>query len=216
MKQPVIVIGSGGHAKVVIEILHALNNYTIIGVTSNSLHKGDLFAGYNVLGEDSVLIEYNPHKHLIAMGLGGYKNNILREKVYSYVKKMGFNFVNVIHPQAILSESTKLGEGVVIFPGVVINSEVIIGDNTIIATGSTIDHETAIGNHVLVSAGVTIGAYSKLHDNSLIALGAKVISGIDIGKNAVVAAGAVVISNVSENETVYGIPALPKKKKDAE
>lgn len=210
MNQPVILIGSGGHAKVLIDILHTIKNYTIIGVTSNSLKRGDLFEGYKVLGEDSVIAEFSPQIHLIAMGLGGYRNNILRGEVYSYIKNLGFTFMNVIHPRAILSESTKLGEGVVIFPGVIVNTEVVIGNNTIIATGSTIDHETIIGNNVLISAGVTIGANVHIQDNSLLALGAKVVSGMTIGRNAVVAAGAVVINNVRENEIVYGVPAKVK------
>lgn len=214
MKIPVILVGSGGHAKVVIDILHSLKDYMIIGITSNSLRKGDTFAGYKVLGEDSVIADYDPQNNLIAMGLGGYRNNILRERVFSYIKTLGFTFVNAIHPKAILSETIILGEAVVIFPGVIINTEVRIGSNTIIATGSTIDHETVIGNNVLVSAGVTIGANVNIQDNSLIALGAKVISGIDIGKNAVVAAGAVVINDVFDNETVYGLPATLKKRKN--
>jgi sugar O-acyltransferase (sialic acid O-acetyltransferase NeuD family) len=206
----IIVLGSGGHAKVIIDILHMMDKYAIIGITSISLKKGELFSGYIVLGEDSIIAEYNPENHRIAMGLGGFRDNRIREKAFYYVKSLRFNFLNVIHPSAIISETSKLGEGVTIFPGVVINTNTTIGDNSIIATGSTIDHETVIGNNVLISAGVTIGAYAKINDGALIALGAKVISGVNIGKNAVVAAGAVVIDDVFADQTVYGIPAKPK------
>jgi sugar O-acyltransferase (sialic acid O-acetyltransferase NeuD family) len=210
MNKKVIVVGSGGHAKVVIDILHEMNCFQIIGITSDSLEKGVVFSGYPVLGDDDYLKEISPDQYEIAVGLGGYRNNDLRTIVYQKIKSLGFNFVNAIHPSAIISKTAKFGEAIIVFPGVTINTDVSIGNNSIVATGSTIDHETKIGNNVLVSAGVTIGAYAELMDNSLLALGSKVISGVKIGRNAVVAAGAVVIHEVHDNDTVFGIPAKRK------
>jgi sugar O-acyltransferase (sialic acid O-acetyltransferase NeuD family) len=207
----VIVIGSGGHAKVVIDILQEMQDIEICGITSTSLKVGSYYFGYPIIGDDAILTTYLDHNYFVAMGLGGYRNNNLREKVYNYAKKIGLTFINAIHPSAVISKTVKLGEAVVIFPGVVLNTDVEIGNNSIVATGSTIDHETKIGNNVLVSAGVTVGAYSKIEDNALLALASKVISGITIGRNAVVAAGAVVIKDVQNDETVFGIPASTKK-----
>jgi sugar O-acyltransferase (sialic acid O-acetyltransferase NeuD family) len=203
----VIVIGSGGHAKMVIDIMHEMKSVNIHGVTSNSLLQGSSFYGYKVLGNDDILKQFSRSNYHIAMGLGGYRDNILREKLYKYVKELGFNFINIIHPTAIISKTVVIGESVVIFPGAIINTDVQIGDNSIIATGSTIDHETIIGNNVLISAGVTIGANSLIMDNALLAIGSIVISGVKIGKNALVAAGAVVTKDVFDNEKVFGIPA---------
>lgn len=204
----VIIIGSGGHAKVVIDIIQEMGEFNIIGITSESLLKGDLFLGYEVLGNDDVLQNYtNDSQVLVAMGLGGYVNNTLRSKVYADVKKIGLSFINVIHPNSFISKTSELGEGVTVFPGVIINSHVQIGNNVIIATGATIDHETIIGNHVLISAGVTIGAYTVIKDQVLLALGSKVISGLKIDENALIAAGAVVVKNVNANSKMFGIPA---------
>ena len=210
----VIVIGSGGHALVVIDILHSMTEYEIVGVTSNSLDINANFFNYPVLGDDKIIKEYvNDENYFAAMGLGGYRNNNLRQKVFELVKSMGMSFINVIHPSAIISQTVKIGEGSVIFPGVVLNTKVQIGKNTIVATGSTVDHETIIGDHVLISAGVTIGAYSLVNNGALLALGSKIVSGITIGSNSLVAAGAIVINNIEENSKVYGIPAKEKYKK---
>jgi UDP-perosamine 4-acetyltransferase len=206
----IIVIGSGGHAKVVIDIIHEMEDCQIVGITSISLKLGSFFCGYPILGDDNILNEYRDKKNLlIAMGLGGYKDNILREKVFNLVKSIGFDFINVIHPSAIISRTVKMGEGIVIFPGVVINTDVELGNNIIVATGSTIDHETVVNDHTLISAGVTVGAYSSLGQGTLLALGSKVISGVTVGSYSLVAAGAVVVNNIGQNQRVFGVPAKP-------
>ncbi len=205
-KEKVIVIGTGGHAKVVTEIIEHEGKYEIIGFTS--VEKIEKFLNYPVLGDDNILQNFylKGYKKL-AMGIGGFKDNNLRRKVFLELKSKGFEFVTVISPTAIIQKSNKIGEGSIIFPGVILNTEVIIGENTIIATGTSIDHETILGNHVLVSAGVTVGGFCIIEDGCLLALGSKIISGIKIGKNSLVAAGAVVVKNVEENQRVFGIPA---------
>jgi sugar O-acyltransferase (sialic acid O-acetyltransferase NeuD family) len=204
----IIILGSGGHAKVVIDILERMNKYRIIGVTSVSLEKGSSFLGYPVLGDDTVLPAYKEKGiNLVAMGLGGYKNNDGRRNLYFFAKEKGFQFVNAIHSASVISNSAILGEGVTIFAGVILNTEVKVGNNVIVATGSTVDHETVIEDHVLVSAGVTIGAYVHIKEGALLALGSKIISGIQIGKDSLIAAGAVVVNNLTDNSRVYGIPA---------
>ena len=204
----VIVIGSGGHAKVVIDILQTMGDVFILGITSNSIPKGEKFNTIEVLGDDeSIVNTFDKSKVKLAMGLGGYRDNSLRTNVYEKMKSFGFTFINAIHPHSFISQSCKLGEAVTIFPGVILNTEVSIGNNSIIATSATIDHETIIGDNVLVSAGVTIGAYSKIGNQSLLALGAKVISGLIIGENTLIASGAVVVSDTFPNSQMFGLPA---------
>lgn len=215
--EDLIVIGSGGHAKVIIDILQHMSNYKIIGITSVDLKQGDIFQGYKVLGDDGILPLYiNKGLKYVAMGIGGYRDNKLRKYVFNKIKSLGLVFINVLHPKSIISNTAKLAEGVTILPGAIINTDVTIGDNVIIATGASVEHETIIENHVLVSAGVTIGAYSIIKEGALIALGSKVISGITIGSNALVAAGAVVTNDIKENQRVFGIPAKEKIMKEDE
>jgi sugar O-acyltransferase (sialic acid O-acetyltransferase NeuD family) len=204
----IIVLGSGGHAKVVIDILNETNEYDIIGITSTSLEVGSAFMGIKVIGDDSVLPDYiNQGISSVAIGLGGFTDNNSRVHLYSYAKTLGLSIINAIHPKAVISKNSRIGEGVTIFPGVVINTEVQVGNNVIVATGSTIDHETIIEDHVLISAGVTVGAYALIKEASVLALGSKVISGITVGQKSIVAAGAVVVKNVPDNSRVFGIPA---------
>jgi sugar O-acyltransferase (sialic acid O-acetyltransferase NeuD family) len=208
----IIIIGSGGHARVVIDIIHQMKTFRIFGVTSKSLKAGSSFCGYPVLGDDSVLTEIKNKGHIehVAIGVGGFRDNLLRTELYQKIKSMAFTIVNVIHPSVCISPTSIVGEGVTIYPGTVINTSVTIGNNVIIATGVSIDHEATIGNNVLISTGSAVGAYSIIKDNSLLALGSSVVAGITIGNSSVVAAGAVVVNDIPDNSIVYGIPAKPK------
>lgn len=210
-REKVVLLGSGGHAKVVIDILEEMDCYEIIGITTQGEDKKIDFCSYPVLGDDEVLTDLikNGVKHA-AIGIGGFKDNQLRKKIYSKVKKLGFMVVSAIHPSAVISKTFSLGEGNVIFPGVVINTGVQIGNNIVIATGATIDHETIIEDHVLVSAGVSVGANCLIKEGALLALGSKVVSRIKVGKNVCVAAGAVVVNDIDDNLRVFGVPARVK------
>lgn len=202
----IIIVGDGGHAKVVIDIIQEMNCYEIIGITSNN--NINRFCGYPVLGNDDILSDYlKKGINNIALGIGGFKDNIHRTELYNKFSGLGFNIINAIHPNTVISKSVDIGNGVVVFPGVVLNAEVKIGNNVIIATGSTIDHETIIESNTLVSAGVTIGANALIGEGSLCALGSKIVSGVTIGKNCLVAAGAVVVNDIDDNSVVCGIPA---------
>jgi sugar O-acyltransferase (sialic acid O-acetyltransferase NeuD family) len=210
MKDKVIIVGDGGHAKIVIDILQEMGTYDILGITSLNEEK-KTFYGLPVLGNDDILDSfYAKGVRNIALGIGGFKDNDLRTKVFKRLSSQGFNIVNAIHPRSIISKSVKMGQGVVIFAGVILNSEVRLGNNVIVATGSTIDHQTIIKDHCLISAGVTIGANTIIDESTLCALGSKVISSVKIGKNCLVAAGAVVVNHINSKSKVFGIPAKEK------
>ena len=207
-KERIILLGSGGHAMIVLDILEEMRKFDIIGVVTKDALNNKTFMGYKILGNDDVLSElYQQGIKKIAIGIGGFKNNSLRKKVFLKIKKMGFHAITAIHPRAIISKTVNIGEGSVIFPGVVINSSTKIGDNVIIATGSTVDHNTIIGNHVLISAGVTVGADNIINEEALLALGSKVVSGITIGSDVLIGAGAVVVKDCLTPGIYLGIPA---------
>lgn len=210
VKQQVVVVGSGGHAKVVIDTLESTEAFEIVGVTSKDMARGEQLLSYPVLGDDDVLPDlYSKGIHHAAVGVGGFRDNQLRTEVFNRLKALGFQVVTAVHPSVYFGRDACVGEGSILFPGVMLNTEVKIGRNVIVATGSSIDHETHIADHALISAGVTIGAYVNILEGALIALGAKVVSGVTIGRHALVAAGAVVVKDVPDYTTVMGIPAQP-------
>jgi|ERR1051325_1790853 UDP-perosamine 4-acetyltransferase len=210
MKEKIILIGDGGHARVVADILEEIGSFEIIGGTTIDDTRTS-FLGYPVIGNDDILpLYFKKGIKRVAMGLGGFTSNTLRKKVFNYAKGVGFEIITVIHPKAMVSRSAMVGEGSVLFAGAVLNTAAKVGSNCIIATGATIDHESSVGDHSLISAGVTIGANVEIGAETLCALGSKVISGKKIGMNVLVAAGGVVVNDIPAGQKVFGIPARPR------
>jgi UDP-perosamine 4-acetyltransferase len=206
-----ILVGTGGHAKVILDIVRDRLEFNIVGVTTSHPEKISDFYGYPVLGDNSVWEAcYRRGVDSVFLGVGGFRDNELRKSLYLTLERIGFTILNAIHPSALISETVRVGNGVVISPGVVANTDVSIGNNVILSPGSVIDHETKIGDHVLISTGVTIGGYVTIGDGALIALGAKIVSGVTIGQNALIAAGSVVVQDVGAGEKVFGVPAKPR------
>jgi len=212
-KEKIVIIGAGGHAKVVIEIINSIGDYEIIGVVAREDEEKDKIQEYKVFKGDQYLdMFFKDGIKNAAIGIGGFRDNHLRKEMFTKVKQIGYKLPPLIHPSVIISSSVSIGAGSVVYPGVIINSEVEIGENSIIATGSSIDHETIIQDHVLISAGVTVGAYVTVEKEALLALGCKVVSGMTIGERVLIASGAVVVHNLSANDIVFGVPAKKRHK----
>lgn len=185
----VYILGSGGHAKVLEEIVE-LN--------------GDQFLGF--INDDENFIEQEEKEKLVN-GIGGVKDNKPRREIFNKYKKAGFDFPVMIHPSVIYSKRSSFSEGVQLFAGVIVQRGVTINENTIINTGASVDHDCSIGAHVHIAPGVVISGNVEIGEGTHIGTGARIIQSVVIGSNCVIAAGAVVTKNVADGKTVMGVPA---------
>jgi len=142
---------------------------------------------------------------IIAIG-----NNFFRLKKQFELQKANINVVKIIHPSAIVSTYSKIGDGSVVFAGSVINAFAKIGCGCIINTSSTIDHDCILEDGVHISPGAHLGGGVIVGHSTWIGIGASVIHGIHIGKNVMVGAGAAVINDIESGLVVVGVPALNK------
>ncbi len=130
-------------------------------------------------------------------------NNKVRQRISDKIK---VNYVNAIHPTAILSPTVSLGKGTVIMAGAIINPDAVIGDHCIVNTGAVIEHDCHIADFVHVSPSVSLAGNVAIGEGSHIGIGAKVIQGIKIGKWATIGAGAVIIKDIPDYAVVVGNP----------
>lgn len=205
----IILLGGGGHAKVLIDLIRVSGLYEIIGILDSQLEVGSSVSGISVLGNDDLLRElYAKRIENACIAIGSIKDNSKRNVLYEKVKLLGFSVPFLLHPKATISNNdTKISEGVQIMAGTIVQAGCSIGENTIVNTGAIVEHDCIVGNHVHICPGAVISGGCTTGDCAFIGAGATVIQGIKIGNNSIVAAGAVVINDVPDGETVMGVPA---------
>lgn len=202
----VVIIGGGGHAKVVIESLRAAGKTAAVIVDADPTPREVL--GVPVVGDDlklPALREQGFSELFVAIG-----SNRLRQKLGGKARELGFTLVNAIHPSAVISPSARIGEGVAVMAGVAINADSRIGDLAIVNTGAVVDHDCDLGAacHLgpasALAGGVTVG------ERAFLGVGARVIPGVTIGADTVVGAGGVVVRDLPDAVLAIGVPVKIK------
>lgn len=202
----IIIIGAGGHAGVIIDIIEKSKTYSVYGLIDQFLPQHSSKYGYKIIGDETILLKI---KREIYGGIVAIGDNWSRKKMVDDIRLLipNFKFVSAIHPSAVISNHSKIGDGTVVMGGVVINRNTDIGDQCIINTNSSIDHECTIGDYVSIAPGATLGGSVKVGEATAISLGAKVIHSLQIGEHTVIGAGATVLSDIDSYQIAYGTPA---------
>ncbi len=212
-KKKIVLIGGGGHCKVVISILKKLDNFEIAGIVDN-YKLGSLIKGIKVIGTDDNLRDiYQSGIHYALITVGSTKDNTKRYTLFNMAREIGYEVLVIISPEAIVDKSIKIDEGTVIMLGCIINVGSSIGKNCIINTGAIIEHDCKIGNHCHISPGVHISGAVNIGELTFIGIGATIIQGIKIGKNVTIGAGSVIIKDIPDNVIALGNPAKIIKNK---
>jgi UDP-perosamine 4-acetyltransferase len=201
----VLIVGAGGHGKVVREILLAAGKHRPIGfIDANPSLAGSIIAGLPVFGHINALPKLRSRCAGAIIAIG---DNRTRQTYATRLIEHGFELVQAIHPAATVAPSARLGRNVVVAASAVISTEASVGDHAIINTAAVLDHESHIGEAAHVCPGVLLAGRVRIGARAFIGLGAKVIQCLSIGEDAIVGAGAVVIADLPESVTAVGVPA---------
>ena len=207
MNMPVIVLGAGGHSKVLIDVLRMMSTVIVGIVDSDPALVGTKLFDVEVLGGDDIINEFLSSKVQLVNGLGSIGLPIKRQQIFKKFKSLGYSFASIIHPSAVVASNVVLGEGVQIMAGTVIQPGSCVGCNTIINTRASVDHDCIIGDNVHIAPGATLSGEVKVGVFSHIGTGATVVQGISIGDGCLLAAGSVVVKDVFTGSMVRGVPA---------
>lgn len=204
----IIIIGAGGHAKVIIDIIlqrkKFLNdNLVIKGILDDTFKENEekKMFGIPIIGKINKILELpSDIYYIIAIG-----NNGIRKKIAQNYKKI--NYITLIHPKSIIGENVNIGAGSVLMASSTVNSYTKIGKHCIINTGSIIEHDNVIKDYVHISPGAILCGGVIVEEETWIGAGSTIIQGLKIGKKVIIGAGAVTIKNVENFSTIIGIPA---------
>jgi UDP-perosamine 4-acetyltransferase len=210
----ILIIGAGGHAKVLLDALQTQPNVTVIGILEiNPAYVGKEIFGVKVLVEEHIN-QYPPQQVKLVNGLGSISIPKQRQLIFNKFKSLGYEFFSVQHANAGIAQEVVLSEGVQVMAGSVIQTGCRIGRNVIVNTRTAIDHDCQISDHVHLAPGVTLCGDVVIGETSHIGAGAIITQGIKIGKQCLVGAGAVVIRDVPSDSQVMGVPATKIKIKE--
>jgi sugar O-acyltransferase (sialic acid O-acetyltransferase NeuD family) len=199
---PVVVLGAGGHAKVVIGTLLAAG-FRISGAYDDEPSKrGTSVLGVPVVGRLDALVGAGPSAAVIGIG-----DNRARAAVARRFPDL--QWVAVADPQAVVHPSARLGAGTVVFAGAVIQPDAVLGAHVIVNTGATVDHDCVLGDFVHVGPGSHLSGGVRLGDGAFLGIGSAVIPNREVGAWTVVGAGAVVVRDLAGGVTAVGVPARP-------
>lgn len=207
MMDPIVILGAGGHAKVLIEIIKKLEQYQILGYT-DKIDRGPVL-GVNYLGNDSILIDikrkYQNCKAVI--GVGTISISSSRQRIYEMLKNIGFELPVIVSKDAIVNEGAHIKEGAVLLEGAIANVNSVIGKCAIINTKAEVGHDSVVGDFVHLAAGANLGGGVEIGDNCVIGVGTKVIQLKKIVADTLIGAGSIVISDIMIKGIYFGVPA---------
>jgi len=198
-----LVIGAGGHARVVIDIARAAGFDPSAALDPSEV--GSVCNGVKVIGGDDLAErEYSLGMRSAVVAIG---DNRLRMKLGQRLRTIGFALPPLIHPSAMLSPSARVGEGSVVMPLAIINASAAIGEMVIINSGAIIEHDCKIGDGAHVAPGCCLGGTVSVGTGTLVGIGSVVRPEAQIGDFAVIGAGSTVIRNIAGHGVATGCPA---------
>lgn len=206
-QKKILVIGAGGHARVIIDCLQEAGGWEIGAVEKSGAGSGEIL-GRPVVGADEDLPRlFNEGFQNVVIGVGSVGNTVVRRRIYEDLKRIGFDMPVVIHPRAVVSRHACIGEGTVIFPNAVVNPGAVIGSQCIVNTGAIVEHDCILGNFVHTAPGARLAGTVTLEDDVHVGIGAIVRERITIGARSLIGAGTVVVKDVEPCSVMVGAPA---------
>lgn len=200
-KREAVVIGAGGHGKVIISLLQELGFKVSMVLDDNPARWGENILSVPVKGPVEEIKGMQDIGAIIGIG-----NNQTRLEV---AKNNDTHWITAIHPFSWIHPSVKIGEGSVVFAGSVIQPDTVVGKHCIINTGVTIDHDCQIGDGVHIAPGCHLAGNITIGEASFLGVGVSVIPGCTIGKGTTIGAGATVTTDLPDNVVAVGTPAKP-------
>jgi sugar O-acyltransferase (sialic acid O-acetyltransferase NeuD family) len=204
---PVVLIGGGGHAKVVAAVVGKIKHYHIVGYTAPIAGSAPLNLAY--LGTDEILPDLLTSKRVTGavIGIGIVEINGKRAALHRSVVGHGLSLPAIVSPTAVVNEPVAIGNGTVVMDGVVINPGTTIGELCILNTNATVEHDCTVGSYSHIAPGAVLCGGVTVGDETMIGTSACVLPGLYIASRCLIGAGATVTRDLTEPGVYLGNPA---------
>jgi UDP-perosamine 4-acetyltransferase len=200
-----VVIGAGGHARVLIELCQALGRFELLGVLAQSGPPS--LMGLPLLGDETQMETLR--RQGVAAACVAVGDNANRARIGARLLGLGFALPALVHPSAFLAPSALVGPGAVVMARAVLGTQARAEMLAILNTGAIADHDVVLGEASHAAPGSVLAGHASLGAGALLGAGAAVRPGVAVGAGAVVGAGSAVVADVAPGATVAGVPARP-------
>lgn len=199
---PLLLIGAGGHARSVIDIIEQIGKHRIVGMIDRRELLGSSCLGYPVIGCDDDLPELvlKGMQAFITIGQIGAPGP--RRQIYKQLRRLNASMPNIISPSSLISRHAQLGAGNFVGHAVILNAGARVGDNAILNTRALIEHDVQIGDHCHIATGALVNGGTIIESECFIGSGAVLREGIRIGAGSFIGAGALVTRDCPPNSIV--------------
>ncbi|SFX01159.1 MULTISPECIES: acetyltransferase [unclassified Pseudomonas] len=201
----VVLIGAGGHAKVLLSLATSAG-FDVIGVCAPEFKSKEVkeWRGVEVLGDDGCIEQLDPAEVGLINGIGQVTHNNFREIIFKHYRAKGFSFPVLVHPCASVDSTANLGQGVQVMAGATIQADCDIGENTIINTRASIDHDCNVYANVHIAPGAVVCGGCTICEGAFVGAGATIVQSLTVGKNSVIGAGSVLVRSLPADRISLG------------
>ena len=196
--RPCALIGTGGHARVAVDVLQKMQRNVLFALTADAHDEGDTLGGVPIVGGDAYLDRYSPDDLDIVLGVGAPRLGDTRHSIWAKFAARGYRAVTLIHPSAVIAPDVILEDGAQVMAGAIIQPGSRIGSGAIVNTGARVDHDCIIAPFAHVAPGATLCGNVTIGGNSLVGAAAVVTPGVTVGKNCRINAGAAVSRDLKD------------------
>lgn len=206
MKEPIILLGGGGHCKSCIDVIEQEGRFEILGITDKAEKIGQTMAGVPVIGTDDDLPELQKQCNNFLITVGHIQSPAIRIKLFDLLNQLGARQPVIISPHAVVSSKASLGDGTIVMHNAIVNTEAVIGKNCIINTGALIEHESQVGDHTHISTYAILNGQCTVGAACFVGSGTILSNNVSLADQTLVAAGSVILKSLDKSGTYIGNP----------
>ncbi|EOX4927850.1 acetyltransferase [Vibrio alginolyticus] len=207
---PIVMIGGGGHASVLAEILLTQGRDILAVISPEDVSQRSVFKGISILEKDEDILRFDKDKILLVNGIGMMPKSGFKKKINEYFLSLDYQFETVIADSALVSPFSKIEIGAQILPMAMIQTGATVGSHSIINTGALVEHDCKIGAYNHIAPKATLCGQVETKESVYVGAGSTVTQGISIGSGAIVGAGASLTKSLEENTIAYPARAVIK------
>jgi len=209
-KKPVVLIGGGGHASVLMDILLSEKREVIAVVSPNDISGRNIFKGAKILHSDDEIFQFSHNDIELVNGIGMVPRSTLRKNITETYLRHGYRFSNVIAKNASVASNVLLREGVQILSGAIVNPGAVIGSHSIINTRAVIEHDCLLGDHCFIGPGAVLCGQVKTGESVFVGAGSIIIPSMMLHNNSMVGAGAILVQSLDSGQVCYPVKSVIK------